>query len=338
MTAVASSLETNERIGELFSIIADYYMQKSDAHRAKVYADAATTVANFGTPIESGKQARKEIRGIGESVAKDIDEYLTTGEIRRLKELEKEYPGRKAVIDLFKSFHGIGPKTASKFYDTGYRTLEDLWFDAPISQATRDYIYYRNHFLERIPRSEMDIINERIGEVMRKIDPTLKWMIAGSYRRGEPTSGDIDLLVQGKGKIDLHAIVDELHKEGLLVADLAGGERPKKTKGKEKVPVKYLGIFRLNDEYPAHRFDIQLQSEEEWPYAVLYFTGSKQFNVLSRQRAIDLGYRLNEHDLKDEEGNKIPAKSEADIFRILGIKYLEPEQRSRYMTELQLVK
>src|SRR5581483_686210 len=137
----------------------------------------------------------------------------------------------------------IGPKTASKFYDLGHRTLKDLWFAAPISQGTKDSIYYRDHLKERIPRSEMDLINKRIGEVMRKIDPDLKWMIAGSYRRGEPTSGDIDLLLQGKGKVDLHSIVDELHKEGLLVADLAGGERPKKGKGKEKVPVKYLGIF-----------------------------------------------------------------------------------------------
>lgn len=338
MTAVIPSLETNEKIGELFSTISDYYLHKSDAHRAKVYSDAATSIANFETPIESGKQARKEIRGIGESVAKDIDEYLTTGEITRLKELEKEYPGRKAVIDLFTSFHGIGPKTASKFYDAGHRTLEDLWFDAPISQATRDYIYYRNHLSERIPRSEMDLINERIGEVMKKMDPRLKWILAGSYRRGEPTSGDIDLLVQGRGKIDLHRIVKEFHDEGLLVADLAGGEQPKKTKGKEKPAEKYFGIFRFNDEYPAHRFDIQLQSEESWPFAMLYFTSSERFNRLSRRRASELGYRLSEHGLKDEEGNNIPAKSEADIFRLLGIKYLEPEQRTRYMTELPLVK
>jgi DNA polymerase/3'-5' exonuclease PolX len=319
------TLHVNEHIAELFDLISSYYRQSGDVYRARTYSNAANLISAFPDTITSGQQAKENIPGIGQSVAADIDEYLSTGKISRLVNLEEQNAETKKVLDLFTSFYGIGTKTANKFYNEGYRTLEDLWYEAPLTEHQRAGIIYREHLALRIPRDEMDLINERLKEIFDSVDPDLIWMIAGSYRRGEANSGDIDVLIQGKGEVDLARIVEELEKAGFIVETLAQG------------PIKYLGIVRLDEEHPAHRFDIVLLSEEEWPFAVMYFTGSQRFNILMRQRAKDLGLRLNEHGLYDEEGNEEYATSEEDIFNILGVKYLTPEERTRSLKELPLL-
>src|SRR5690606_7834094 len=128
----------------------------------------------------------------------------------------------------------------------------------------------------------------------------IKWTIAGSYRRGESSSGDIDLLVESRDDLDMDVLLSLL--DNIIVATLAKGEK------------KFMGMLRLSDEYYGHRIDIRLVDPNEYVYALMYFTGSEQFNVLMRNRAIEFGLTLNEYDLSDGK-NYYPATNEKDIFK-----------------------
>lgn len=311
----------NYDLADKLALIASYYTQDGDYYRAKAYSAAAQRICEYPTPITSGAEAQKEIPRVGTSLAYDIDEYLTTGQITRLQQLEQSHADRSQIIKLFMSIHGIGSVTANKFYDRGYRTLEDLWFKARLTSAQRLGIEYSEHLKLKIPREEMDLINNQLNAIFQPLN--LEWLITGSYRRGEPESGDIDVLIKQKPGITLADIVDQLKKAGLLVGDLALGAS------------KYLGIIQL-PEFNAHRIDLLLIPEHNWAYAILYFTGSQRFNILIRQRAKDLGLRLNEYGLFDEQGNLYPADTEQQIFEYLGVKYLSPIERTRNLMSLPL--
>jgi DNA polymerase (family 10) len=89
-----------------------------------------------------------------------------------------------------------------------------------------------------------------------------------------------------------------------------------------------MGIVRISPQDNAHRIDIRLIKPESYAYALMYFTGSQRFNILTRQRAIELGLRLNEYGLFDEEGQSLPGESEEEIFDHLGLVYVAPKNRS----------
>lgn len=300
--------------------------QSNDTYRAKTYEEAARRISQYPTPITSGAQARREIPRIGESLARDIDEFLTTGHISRLQNLQHSTVNQSQVLALFQSVYGIGPVKANQLYEQGFRTLEDLWFHEPdiLTPAQRLAILYKEHLKLRIPRYEMDLIRHRLGEIFSAYNTNLQWVIAGSYRRGEPDSGDIDILIRGEPDISLADIVDRLKAAGIIAGDLAQGR------------AKYFGILRL-PQYNAHRIDLQFIPPQNWAYGLLYFTGSAQFNILMRQRAEQLGLRLNEYGLYNAEGVSLPAQTEQDVFNSLGVRYLTPEERRRDLTALPLV-
>ena len=90
---------------------------------------------------------------------------------------------------------------------------------------------------------------------------------------------------------------------------------------------------RISEEYWGHRVDIRIVEPESFPYALLYFTGSQRFNILCRQRALALGMVLNEYGLY-LKNKPILASSEAEIFSLLKIRYLEPQERTRNLDHL----
>jgi len=310
-------LSRNKDLAEMLGLIGSYYIMARDTYRAKTFNNVSTLIANYPELIVSGAQVQM-IKGIGPSTVEVINQYLQTGKIKRLEELEEKFQERKTVIEYFRSFYGIGAVSAAKFYDLGYRTLEDLWSKANLTEAQKTGILWREHMNIRIPKEEMKVIHETIKQILEP--KNIKFDIAGSYRRQEPSSGDIDILVEASPQLNMESLVKLL--EPILPATLAQG------------PTKFMGILRLGEEYVGHRVDIVLIDPKSYAYALMYFTGSQRFNILMRQRAIDIGLRLNEHGLVDKNGNYIPAHSEEDIFNILSVKYYDPVNRTRDMTSL----
>lgn len=294
----------NNKLANELKRIGKQYQLEGDVFRSKVYTNAGINIGKYPIKIESGQQARDNIKGIGDSIMKSIDIFLSTGHSDRFQQEEAPYV-------IFERIHGIGPVTAKKLYDQGYRTLEDLE-EAELTHAQRIGLTYYHDFELKIPRAEIDQINELFHQLFDPFD--LTWEIAGSYRRGAAESGDIDVLFkqdkfEDGGQLELDDITNTLGD--YLIADLTSPEDAK---------TKYMGVIKIGEH--ARRIDIRLIPPKSYYYALLYFTGPKELNVEMRNRAIEYNMTLNEYGL-----DGLPAKSERDIFRHLKIKYIPPNER-----------
>jgi DNA polymerase/3'-5' exonuclease PolX len=315
----------NEELGNHLQEIAYYYKISHDTYRSKVFTEAAQKIEIYPELIISGIDAKNKIGyGIGESIISDIDEYLNTGTSQRLENLKNNFSDRKQVLDLFMSLHGVGPVTANRLYEKGFRTLDDIYYGADLTETQKISIYYREHLKLRIPREEMTFINTSLHQLL----PNLEIVMVGSYRREEPDSGDMDILIKQSGTVDLNTIVNTLKDRNLLVADFAQGNS------------KYLGLLQLPDR-PVRRIDILIINPESWATALLYFTGSQRFNILMRKRAKDLGYRLNEYGLYKVDNTEVKERvtdrysTEQTVFNYLQLKYLSPKERTRDLNSLE---
>lgn len=310
----------NKKIADKLALISAYYSMSGDKMRANAFSRASNQIAQWPITITSGEQAKKAIPGVGKSIQEAIDEFIATGDIQRLHDLENKFNEQKQTIDTFTSIFGIGPSSAVKFYNQGYRTLEDLWHNAPLTSAQKIGILWRDHIKLRIPYEEMTIINNKIGEILNPYG--IKWAIVGSFRRKEPSSGDVDLLIESRSDFDMDSVVYLFRDILPPNTQLAKGEKL------------YMGIIKLSDQYNGHRLDIKFTDPSSYPFMLMHFTGSQQFNILMRRRANEFGLSLNEFGLFNDQNQSYPAFSEEDIFRLLRVAYVPPEQRYKNITHL----
>jgi DNA polymerase/3'-5' exonuclease PolX len=315
-----------------FKELAELYGLKKDKYRQGAFETVITILSYQTGPIPTG-QALREIPGIGESSAKIIEEWLETGKIKRLEELKAEIsapPGpssqniskseeeieKEHALALFGKIHGVGPKAAEKWYNLGWRTLEDVEKNqGQLTNAQKVGLRNLSDLMEKIPRSEIDLFQEYLKILLSNVT----FMICGSYRRGLEESGDIDVLLMETEGYTLGYIVDEMIKRNLIVDKIALG------------PTKFMGMIRLGPEYRSRRLDLRWVNRESWSFATLYFTGNYQLNIRMRQKAISMGLTLSEYGLVDKDGIPTKCQSEECIFMALGMTYLEPNQRSEIL-------
>ncbi len=311
--------DNNKNIANILNEIGLYLDLEGDKYRKEAFLNGAKIVNNYAEEITSSNDVIN-IPGIGKSISEAIDEYLTTGKVQRLENLRIKYEKQREAFDYFKSLYGIGAVKASELVKAGYTTLSQIWDnkDKLLTKAQQDGIFWRNHIPVRIPREEMDIINDEISILFKDYD--FNWVMAGSYRREEGSSGDIDILIENNGEITMDLIYQLLIPYIPTVL----------TKG----PIRLSGIFRLSNDYYGHRIDILIVDPENWPFALLHFTGSDKFNILMSDRAKSFGWKSSVYSLLDEKGFKIPANNEKDIFDVLRVKYLEPVERTKTLSHL----
>lgn len=319
----------NKHIGTFIKRLSMYYQGKEHQYRRKAFDTAGRAIEKYPIAITlENIDELKNVTGVGKSTQQEIVEFLETGTSQRLKALEDADANRKETIQLFRGIHGIGPVKADELYAEGYRTIEDLIdiSDTFTSAQTIGFRWYY-HLQHRIPRKEVNTYIDVLKPLLGEYD--VDWTIAGSYRRGELTSGDIDVLVRGSQKdVKLKDVAQILIDQGIIVDTLASG--PKKFMGIAQLPADELG------EQLARRIDIRLFTPQAWPLALLYNTGSKELNVLMRQVAIKYGWRLNEYSLLDPSiGEAFEANTEEDVFTLLGLKYLPPEERVSSLVYLE---
>jgi DNA polymerase beta len=270
------------------------------------------------------------------SIVKKIKEYLDTGKISVVEEAKND-PKIKCVRELTKVY-AIGPKKALKLYkEHNICTISDLRKhfkkdESILHNKQKLGLKYFDDLEKRIPRKEMQLYEKELKKICKKIAKDMKFSINGSYRRKLKTSGDIDVLISGpKDKVKDYRkqFIEELKNKKIIVADLASGNK------------KYMGVVKL-DKCNHHRhMDIIDTNLEEYPFAVLYFTGSGGFNTIMRAKALLLGYSMNEYALTDKKTKKLLDKklikskigkekfeTEKDIFKFLDMIYLKPEDRN----------
>ena len=297
---------------------------KKEPFSAKAYAKVIEQLRAMSTPIQSINDV-KDVAGVGKNIKLKIQEILETGSLKAATQARNET--NLESLDILQGIHGVGPVKAKQLVETkGIKTIADLRKTLAgdpdlLNDVQKMGLKYYEDAIERIPRQEM-AIHETL--ILNALDPRFTGAVVGSYRRGAESSGDIDVLLmlpytlskKEQGQLFLETI--RLLKESDYIVDtLAQG------------PKKFLGYVRLEGE-KVRRLDLLMTPEEEFAYAILYFTGSQNFNVAFRSYALEKGYTLNEHTLKPvKEG--VPAvpsmKTEEDIFAFLGLEYVEPEQR-----------
>lgn len=211
--------------------------------------------------------------------------------------------------ELTKCF-GIGPVKAKNLIEIHkIKTIEELRKayskdEKLLTSSQKIGLEYYEDFLERIPRSEM-LKHKKVLNLKKS-----QGEIVGSFRRGLSDSGDIDVMLNmniGEFKI----FICKLQKKGYITDILAQGDK------------KMLGLCRLKDG-KYRRIDIIRNTPEEYPYMLLYFTGSMEFNIAFRQHCLSLGISLSEHGFKPEIYG---LKTEKDIFKFVNLEYVRPDER-----------
>ena len=296
--------------------IQELRFQGANEYRINAYVKLRNIVAKYPTKIVAGEELRAYL-GVGDGLMAHVNEWLINGPPKASDKLETY----NELVDLV----DIGPKLAKELVMQGVRSVADLKKlvkegKVQLTQGAMLGLKYYKDIQQRIPRQEV----EAIADVVSKTLPKMSVTVCGSYRRGLPDSGDIDILLcdynlasedeVSKSNV-LSDVVKTLHAVGLLIDDLT----PKPT-------TKYMGFCKLGKSGIVRRIDVRLVALESYIPALVYFTGSYEFNTMMRGIAKRKGFKLNEYAL-EKQGQAIDIHSEEHLFELLGMEYVPPNKR-----------
>ncbi|MCP5516269.1 MAG: DNA polymerase/3'-5' exonuclease PolX [Verrucomicrobiales bacterium] len=294
--------------------------------KTRAYANAARTLEGLTEPLEAIVAADRlgEIKGIGEALQQKIQELVTTGRLKYHADLKASLPA--GLIDML-SVSGLGPKKVKALHEQlGIDSIDALeaackegrvaglpGFGAKSQAKILEGIQFRRQYASRHLLSTALAAAEPIAEALREHPAVIRCSIAGSLRRWRETIGDVDFLASSKIP---SAVIDFFTSQEGILSVLAKGE----TKASVILPG---GI----------QADLRVVSDVEFPSALAYFTGSKEHNIVMRQRAIQRGLRLNEYGLfRSQEETRDPAlrvtcRTEEEIYEALELDFIPPELR-----------
>jgi DNA ligase (NAD+) len=308
----------NEIYADVLGRLSTMLGKKGDTIRSRIYSRAQDTVLGMDGDITSPNQLEGK-PNIGPVIISKLVEYDETQTLR-IFEREKENP-EIWLTDIY----GIGPKKAQDLVKRGIKTIDDLRNREKelLNETQKVGLKYYEDILQRIPRSEIITYDKLFDEIFQAIDDKdANYEIVGSYRRGAHTSGDIDVIITSKNNDTFDHFIDDLKANNVILEILSRGK------------TKCLVVAKLPGATYARRVDFMYTTPEEYPFAILYFTGSKSFNTVMRGYALKLGLSLNEHGLYVKEkgktkGEKVDKKfqNEEEIFTSLFLKYKTPVER-----------
>lgn len=299
-----------------------------DSFRIRSYRNAAEAIEGWPQQISELMGEDKQllaIPGIGKGMVANLKEIFREGRLGLHTELlEKFHP---SMLELLK-IQGLGPKTVALIWsafkvssvdEVAKLAREGKLRELPrMSEKSEQKILkaietYRN-ISGRFHLDEADRTAEKVIEHLSGLAGVEKITPAGSLRRGRETVGDIDLLITGKcctnGK-QRTAVIDRVLATPGLTDVLA--------KGENKVSFKIRSGMQV---------DVRLLPPESFGAALQYFTGSKAHNVSLRQRALKLGFTLNEYGLfRLDDDKQVAGRTEEEIYQKLGLDYIPPEMR-----------
>jgi DNA ligase (NAD+) len=311
----------NEKIVKLLSELSSLMMKAGEPMKARAYQKAEEYILGLETELKSVDELRGK-PGFGPTILSKIDEYLKTG---TLGIIERE---RAKPEYIFTNIYGVGPQKAKELVQKGITSLADLREKQgeALNKVQQVGLKYYEDILERIPRKEIDQYHTVFEKAVQQ-GFSGKYEIVGSYRRGLQTSGDIDVIITSENPENFDIFLDRLIAEKVIVEVLSRGKS------------KCLVVAKIPSSDKYRRVDFLYTSPKEYPFAVLYFTGSKAFNAVMRGHALKMGYSLNEHGFSKmsiKEGDKKETKgsvleksfaSERNIFDFLGLQYIDPVDR-----------
>lgn len=313
----------NQKIAAIFYEMADILEMQNVEWKPRAYRQAARALEAY-EDVEKvykkyGLKGLEEIPGIGENLAKKIEEFMKTGKIKAYEKLKKEVPQH---INVLMNIPGMGPKKVRKLNEmlkiTSVEQLEKAALSHKIAKIPGfgekseldilENISLMRSSKGRIPLKEAEIIADKIVHEMKKLEEVENVSAAGSVRRKKAMIRDIDIIVSSNYPEKVIEAFTKLKNVKKIMA-----------KGKAKA------VVILKSGVQA---DLRVFEPRSWGAGLLYNTGSKNYNIELRKIAIKKGYKLNEYGLFDRiTGKMLAGRTEQDVCKKLGARYLEPEQR-----------
>jgi DNA polymerase (family X) len=301
-------------IGELLEITGE------NIYKIRAFNRAADVVLHYTNPVDAmSEEELKLVPGIGPAIAKKTREIIDTGTCNELEELRAKVP--PSLIELL-GLEGVGPKTIAVLWKKmNIQSIDDLEKAAKGRRIRslkgfgekKEQGFLRSIALYRSAGGRMTRMEAEA--VVKTLEGALTpgtWVVAGSYRRGKSTIGDIDIVTTESPSVvnpKLRNYVEEVIDEG-----------------ERRTSVRVLG----------QRVDIRFTRAQQSGAMLLYLTGSKEFNIRLREIAIEKGLKINEYGVEERVDGKLHQfATENEMFSFLGLQYIVPELREN-LGEIEL--
>lgn len=316
----------NAEIARQFEELADLLeIQGANPFRLRAYRNAARTISGLPDSIQeivhNDPKELQELPGIGKDLAEKIQTIVESSTLPQLEELKEQIP--PDVVRML-DIPGIGPKkVAFLFSELNIHSLDDLkaaaengviaeqkGFGKKTEQIILEGLEQLNQIGDRVRLAEAKAQSDAIIADLGQLDSVQHISEAGSCRRRKETVGDLDILVTSS---EPDEVMDALADHELVSKVLARGDT------KQRV--------RLNS---GLELDLRVVPEESYGAALLYFTGSKEHNIVLRRRSQDRGLKLNEYGLFKKD-KLVSGKTEEEVYKSLDLPWIPPEIRENRM-------
>jgi DNA polymerase (family X) len=321
---------TKDNVAEVLEHIATMLELKGEnVFKIRSYQNAARAMETFSGNLQQavGEAKLAEIPGIGKSIADKVTEYVLTGNLSYYNILKAEFP--PGIFEMF-SINTMGPKKIQTVWQklaiTTIAELEAGCKDGRVAalkgfgektatnilKAIDDMRKHAGRFL----LGEIAADAEAMMQQLRGLPDVTRVAACGSFRRRRETCGDLDFLVSTNSPA---AISEFFVKHELVESVIAHGATKSSVRWKSGIQA-----------------DLRVVKDAEFPFAQAYFTGSKEHNIVMRQRALARGWTLNEYRLGPDDKPKVKPepvpeiRDEAGIYKALGLDYVEPELRENH--------
>lgn len=316
----------NVDIANAFDEIGDILeFQGANAFRVRAYRNAARTIRDLSEPLSvvanTPGRSLQDISGIGKDLAEKIQTLVSTGKLPMLEELRSQVP--ESALMLLR-IPGMGPKKAAALNkELGIKSLDELkaaceagkvralkGFGEKTEQQILAGISLAATSSLRMYWAEADVIAEELRQYMAACRAVERLELAGSYRRGKETIGDLDALVVST---DHAAVMDHFGRFGEVKEVIARGDT--------KMSIRTRAGLQI---------DLRVVPEESFGAALQYFTGSKEHNVILRGMAKQKGLKINEYGVYRVDNGKetyIAGRTEEEVYGALGLPLFPPEIR-----------
>jgi DNA polymerase beta len=322
-------LPNNKKIVDSLKILADYERINKEPFKVKAYEKVIDSIELFDKNIETPEDI-KLLKGVGKKIEDKIIEFLNTGNIAEVDSVLSD--PRYILGNKLKGIYGVGPAKITELM-TKIKDFDELKEHPELlNDKQKIGLKYYDDMNIRIPMAEGKQHFKIVHKILNNLYTGIEFEFVGSFRRKNKDLGDIDILIKNRSGLVLKDVIKQLEDKSYVIEKLAQGNN------------KFMGICKLSPELPARRIDILIAEPSYYYFALLYFTGSYNFNIYMRKIALKKGLSLSEYGFKAANAanagvgvgvannkNIIDTTdsihSEEDIFKYLDMAFVEPHKR-----------
>lgn len=311
------AVSMNQQIINQLRILEEYERIYKNPFKASAYQKVIDNIEVHDQDIKTVEDVQT-IKGVGKGIQEKIAEYLHNKKIHAVEDALKD--SKYILGKQLLSIYGIGPAKVQELLDKISSIQELIDNSDMLNDKQKIGLKYYTDLQQRIPIQEGKQHYKIIKKAIEKVSQNTEFEMVGSFRRHNKDLGDIDILIKENASFNLKAFINHMQSQEYIIEVLASGKN------------KFMGICRLKPDLPARRIDVLVADNSYYYFALLYFTGSYQFNIYMRKIALAQGLSLSEYGFKDNKTKKLidttdAINSEEDIFKYLDIPYVQPNKR-----------